>query len=82
MLHLLIDAHVLISHDQEHQVSLPVESVQACTEENIVIPLESHWMIKLWTFDCISFHNHMCGPGNFAATSLQEIELRPEAETA
>ena len=61
MLHLLIDAHVLISHDQEHQVSLPVESVQACTEENIVIPLESHWMIKLWTFDCISFHYSIGG---------------------
>lgn len=32
MLHLLIEAHVLVVHNEEHQIPLPVKLVQACTQ--------------------------------------------------
>ena len=56
MLHLLIQAHVLVAHRQEHQVPVSVEPVQACAEtstlgqhatERLRSLLHAEWVTRL-----------------------------------
>ena len=38
VLHLLVEAHVLVPHNEEHQIPLPVKSVQACAQQSLLVP--------------------------------------------